>query len=85
MVWYSHLLKNLPQFVVIHTVKGFREVNEADVFLVFLCFFCDPTGEDNLSSGSFAFSKARLYMWKFSVHILVKSSVKDFKHNLASM
>ena len=65
MVWYSHLLKNFPQFVVIHTVKGFSVVNEAevDVFLEFLSFFNDPTNVGNLISGSSAFSKSSLYNW----------------------
>ena len=69
MVWYSHLLKNFPQFVVIHTVKGFSVVNEAevDVFLEFLCFFYDPTDVGRLISGSSAFSKLNLYIWKFLV------------------
>ena len=66
MVWYSHLLENFPQFVVIHTVKGFGLVNEAEVdaFLDFSCFFCDPTDVGNLISGSFAFSKSSLYIRK---------------------
>ena len=70
-VWYSHLLKNFPQFVVIHTVKGFSIFNEAevDVFLEFLCFFYDPANVGNLISGSSAFSKSSLYIWKFLVHI----------------
>ena len=65
VVWYSHLFKNYPQFVVIHTVKGFSIVNEAevDVFLEFLCFFYDPTNVGNLISGSYAFSKSSLYNW----------------------
>ena len=72
MVWYSHLLKNFPQFVVIHTVKGFCIVNkaEADVFLELSCFFYDPTDVGNLISGSSAFSKTSLYIWKFTVHVL---------------
>ena len=84
MVWYSHLLKNFPQFVVIHTVKGFRVVSEAevDVFLKFSCFFYDPTDSDILISGSSAFSKSSLYIWKFSVHILLKPNLKDFEHDL---
>ena len=69
------------QFVVIHTVKGFSVVNEAeiDVFLKFYSFFSDPTDVGNLISGSFAFSKSSLYIWKFSVHILLKPSLKDFE------
>ena len=83
MVWYSHLLKNFPQFAVIHTVKGFSVVSEAeDVFLEFPCFLCDPVDAGNLISGSYAFSKSSLYIWKFSVHILPKPTLKDFEHNL---
>ena len=86
MVWYSHLFKNFPQFVVIHTVKGFSIVSEAvDVFLEFSCFFYDPTDISSLISGSSAFSKSSLNLWNFSVYILLKSSLKDFKHYLASM
>ena len=87
MVWYSHLLKNFPQFVVIYTVKGFSVVNEAevDVFLKFSCFFYDPMNVANLNSGSSSFSKASLYIWKFSVHVLLKSSLKDLEYYLASM
>src|SRR5574340_1061347 len=72
VVWYSHLLKNFPQFVVIHTVKGFGVVNkaEADVFLELSCFFYDPIDVGNLISGSSAFSKFSLNIWKFSVHVL---------------
>ena len=79
MVWYSHLLKNFPQFVVTHTVKGFGVVNKAevDVFLELSCFFDDPTDVGNLISGSSAFSKHRLYIWKFLVHIVLKPSSKD--------
>ena len=73
VVWYSHLLKNFPQFVVIHTVKGFGIVNKAevDVFLDLSCFFDDPTDVGNLISDSSAFSKSRLNIWKFLVHILL--------------
>ena len=86
MVWYSHLLR-IFQFVVIHTVKGFSLVNEAeiDVFLEFPCFFYDPMNVGNLISGSFAFSKSSLYIWKFLVHVLLKPSLKDFEHYLSSM
>ena len=86
-VWYSHLLKNFPQFVVIHTVKGFSIVNEAqvDVFLELSCFFYDPTDVDNLISGSSAFSKSSLNIWKFSVHILLKPSLENFEHYVASI
>ena len=72
MVWISHLFKNFPQFVVIHTIKGFSVVNEgeADVFLEFPCFVYDPMDVGNLISGSSASSKPSLYIWKFSVHEL---------------
>ena len=78
MVSYSHLVKNFPQFVVIHTVKGFSTVNEAelDILLEFPCFFCDPADVSNLISGFSAFSKGSLYIWKFSVHALLKSNFK---------
>ena len=74
MVWYSHLLKNLPQVVMIHTVKGFSVVSEAevDVFLEFPCFLYDPTSVGSLISGSSAFSKPSLNIWKFSVHVMLK-------------
>ena len=74
MVWYSHLLKNFPQFVVIHTVKGFGVVNKAEVavFRDLSCFFDDPTDVGNLISGSSAFSKSSLNIWKFSVQVLLK-------------
>ena len=87
MVWYSHLFKNIPQLVVIYTVKGFSIVNEAEVdfFLELSCFSYDPANIDNLISGSFAFSKSNLYIWKFSVHVLLKPSLKDSEHNLTSM
>ena len=73
VVWYSHLFKNFPQFLVIYTVKCFSIVNETeiDVFLEFSCFFCDPMDVGNLISGSSAFPKPSLYIWKFSVHILL--------------
>jgi len=74
VVWYSHLLKNFPQFVVIHTVKDFGVFNKAevDVFLELSCFFNDPTDVGNLSSGYSAFSKSSLNIWKFTVHVLLK-------------
>ena len=80
VIWYSLLFKNFPQFVVIHTVKGFGIVNEAeiDVFLELSCFFDDPADVGNLISGSSAFSKSSLYIWKFSVHVLLKPGLKDF-------
>ena len=87
VVRYSHLFKNLPHFVVIHTVKGFSIVNETEVtaFSEFLCFFYDPTAVGNLISGSPAFSKSSLYIWNFSIHILLKPSLKDFEHDIASI
>ena len=86
MVCYSHLLKNFPQFVVIHTVKGFSVVSEAEtVFLESLCFFDDPADVGNLISGFSAFSKSSLYIWKFSVHVLLKPGLKDFEYYLASL
>ena len=90
MVWYSHLLKNIPQFVVIHTVKGFGIVNkaEADVFLeadVFSCFFYDPMDVGNLISGSSGFSKSSLNIWKFSVHVLLKPGLENFEHYFTSV
>ena len=87
MVWYFHLLENFPQFVVIHIVKGFDIVKKAetDIFLEFSCFFDDPADVGNLISGSSAFSKSNLYIWKFSVHVLLKPRLQDFEHYLASM
>ena len=85
MVWYSHLLKNCPQFVVIHTVKGFVNEAEIDMFLELSHFFNDAVDVGNLISGSSAFSKSGLNIWKFSVHILLKPSLEDFVHDLASM
>ena len=82
VVWYSHIFKNFPQFVVIHTVEGFSVVNEVDVFLKFSCFLHDPANVGNLVSGSSAFSKLSLYIWKFSIQILVKVTLKDFERNL---
>ena len=87
VVWYSRLFKNVPHFVVIHIVKGFGIVNKAevDVFLEFSCFFFDPVDVGNLISGCSAFSKSSVNIWKFSVHILLKPSLKDFEHYAASM
>ena len=87
MVWYFHLLKYFPEFVVIHTAKGFSIVSEqeVDVFLEFSCFFCDPTNVGNFLCGSSAFSKSSLNIWKFSVYILLKASLKDFEHYFDSM
>ena len=80
MVWYSHLLQNFPQFVGIHTVKGFGIVNNAEVdgFLELSCFFKDPSDVGNLISGSSVFSKSSLNIWKFKVHILLKPGLEKF-------
>ena len=80
VLWYSHLLKNFPQFVVIHVIKGFGVVKEAGVFLELSCFFNDPTDVDNLISGSSAFSKSTLNIWKFLVHALLKPGLENFEH-----
>ena len=82
MVWYSHLLKNFPQFIVIHTVKGFGIVNKAeiDVFLELFSLFFDPADVGNLVSGSSAFSKTSLNIWKFTVHVLLKPGLENFEH-----
>ena len=87
VVWYSHLLKNFPQFVVMHTVKGFGIVNKAEVdaFLELSCFFDDPSDVGNLISRSSAFSKFSLNIWKFTVHILLKSGLENFEHYFTSM
>ena len=81
VVWYSHIFQIFPQFVVIHIVKAFSIVSEAevDVFLEFSCFLYDPVDVDNLISGSSAFLKSSLNIWKFSVHILLKPSLEDFE------
>ena len=86
MVWYSHLL-NFPQFVVIYTAKAFGIVNKAevDIFLEFSCFFDDPADVGNLISGSSAFSKASLNIWKFMVHILLNPGSENFKHYFTSV
>ena len=80
VVWYSHLFQKFPQFIVVHTVKGFGIVNKAeiDVFLELSCFFDDPMDVGNLISGSFAFSKSSLNIWKFSVHIVLKPGLGQF-------
>ena len=85
--WYFHLFKNFPQFAVIHTVKGFGIVNKAEVgvFLELSCFFHDPADVGNVISGSSAFLKSSWYIWKFSVHVLLKSNLKDFERELTSM
>ena len=87
MILYSHLLKNFPWFVVIHTVKGFGIVNKAevDIFLELSCFFDDPMDVGNSISGSSAFSKSSLNIWKFSVHILLKPGLNNFEHYFVRM
>ena len=87
VVWYSHLFQNSPQFIVIHTVKGFGIVNKAelDVFLELSCFFHDPADVGNLISGSSAFSKTSLNIWNFMVYILLKPGLENFGHDFASV
>ena len=87
VVCYSHLFKIFPQFVEIHTVKGFSIVNEAEVyvFLEFSCFFYDSADVGNLISGSSAFSKTSLNIWKFTVHVLLKPDLENFEHYFASL
>ena len=87
MVWYSHLLQNFPHFIVIHVVKDFGIVNEAeiDVFLELSCFFNDPSDVGNLISGSSAFSKSSLNIWKFTVHVLLKPGLENLDHYLTSV
>ena len=87
MAWYSHLLKNFPQFVIIHIVNGFSIVNKAEVddFLELSCSFDDPADVGNLISGSSAFSKTSLNIWKFTVHILLKPGLENFEHYFASV
>ena len=87
MVWYSHLLQNFPQFIVIHTVKGFGTVNKAemDVFLKLSCFFDDPADIGNLISGSSAFSKTSLNIWKVAVQVLLKLGLENFEHYFTSV
>ena len=87
VVWYSHLLKNFPQLIVIHTVESFGIVNKAeiDVFLELSCFVHDPADVGNLISGSSAFSKTSLNIWKFTVHILLKPGLENFEYYFTSM
>ena len=87
MVWYSHLFQNFPQFIVIHTVKGFVIVNKAeiDVFLELFCFFCDPVDVGNLISGSSVFSKSSLKTSNSTDHMLLKPGLENFEHYFASM
>ena len=87
MVWYSHLLQNFPQFIVIHTVKGFGIVNKAeiDAFLELSCFFDDPVDVGSLIAGSSAFSKTSLNIWKFTVYVLLKPGLENFEHHFTSV
>ena len=87
VVWYSHLLKNFPQFIVIHTVKDFGIVNKAEiyVFMELSCFFHDPADVRNLISGSSVFSKTSLNIWKFTVHVLPKPGLETFEHYFTSV
>ena len=85
VVWYFHFFQNFPQFLVIHIVKGFGTVNKADVFLELSCFFDDPADVGNLISGSSAFSKTSLNIWKFMVHVLLKTGLENFEHYFASV
>ena len=87
MVWYSHLLKSFPQFIVIHTAKGFSIVNKAevDIFLELSCFCNDPVDAGNLISGSSAFFKTSLNNWMFMVHVLLKPGLENFEHNFSSV
>ena len=85
--WYSHLFQNFPQYIVIHTVQGFGIVNKAeiDVFLELSCFFDDPADVGNLISGSSAFSKSSLNIWKFMIHLLLKPGLENFEHYFTSV
>ena len=85
VVWYSHLLKNFPQFAVIYLVKGLVNKAEVDVFLVLSCFFYDPMDVGNLISGSSACSKSSLNIWKFMVHLLLKPGLENIEHYFASV
>ena len=87
MVWYSHILKNFPRFVVIHTVKDFSIVSKAeiDIFLELSCFCDDPTDVGNLISGSSGFSKSSLNIWKFMVHVKLNPGLENFEHYFASV
>ena len=84
MVWYSHLLNNFLQFVVIHRVKGFGVVNKAEIFLELCCLFDDPTDVGKFISGSSVFSKSNLKIWNFMVHVLLKPCLENFEHYFAS-
>ena len=87
VVWYSHLFQNFPQFAVFHVVQGFNLVSETevDVFLEFYCLLYDPVDVGNLISGSSAFSKSSLNIWKFSIHTLLKPGLENFEHYFANV
>ena len=87
MIWYFHLFQNFPQFIVIHTVKGFGMVNKAkvDVFLELCSFFHDPADVSNLISGFSAFSKTSLNIWKLMIHVLLKPGLENFEHYFTSV
>ena len=87
VIWYTHLSKNFPQFIVIHTIEGFGIVNkvEIDGFLELSCFFDDPSNVENLISGSSDFSKTSLNIWKFTVHVLLKPGLETFEHYITSV
>ena len=88
MVWYAHLLKSFPQFIVIHTVKGFGIVNKVEIDVFFLelsCFLDDPADVGNLISGSSAFSKTSLNIWKFTIHVLLNPGLENFEHYFARL
>ena len=87
MVWYSHLFQNFPQFIVIHTVKGFGIVSKSEIddFLELSCFFDDPSSVGNLISGSSVFSKTNLNIWKFMIHELLKAGLENFENYFASL
>ena len=87
MVWYPHFFQNFPQLIVIHTVKGFGIVNQAeiDVFLELSCFFHDPAEAGNLISGSSDFSKTSFNIWKLTVHVLLKPDLENFEHYFTSV
>ena len=87
VVWYAHLFQNLPQCIVIHTVKGFGIVNKAeiDVFLELSCIFDDPSDVGSLISVSSAIPKTSLNIWKFTVHVLLKPGLENFEHYFTSV
>jgi len=87
VVWYARFFQNFPQFIVMHTVKGFGIVHKAEieVFLELSCFFDEPTDVGNLISGSSAFSKTSLHIWKFTVHVLLKPGLENFEHYFTSV